>query len=230
MSRAGNPAGAGRSCCGTLGGARAGGALRLLRCWGGALVVFALAPSAYAELPSTTAPLDTRVDGVYGRLDGDFSLSAQVHAEWSETQSSVAPGARLEAHYFWMAGVYVSGSGVVPDSDFGHALSAGVDLRPAFLPRWSLDLQHGPAWLDLCIDSISLSLGAYTWFPARDEQARHRGFELGFGAGLPLLGRDDGLWFTARGLTRLPDAELATQWGAQLGLSWHLPWRSPLMK
>ena len=38
--------------------------------------------------------------------------------------------------------------------------TVGIDLRPLFLMRWSKDNEQGPAWLDLTIDSLTLSVGA----------------------------------------------------------------------
>src|SRR4051794_11564921 len=97
----------------------------------------------------TTSPVtdevhgrDARVDadGAYGRFDGflDFGLNAGA-----EIGDGGAAGALLGTlHYFSTAGVYIGYSDALGSSfDSTRTLSFGVDLRPAFLPRWSKDLE-----------------------------------------------------------------------------------------
>lgn len=179
-----------------------------------------------AHAASNPTLLDTRGDGVYGRLDGDLALSADALADFS-SDSGISPAARLAAHYFWMAGVYVAAAG--PGTrDLDYRLSTGVEIRPTFLPRFGLDLQRGPSWLDLWIDSIGVGLGAYWEQPGGGHGTLQRGFEASLGFGVPLQGRDAGAWFVSRGALRLPDEPRAAQFAVQVGLSWHWPWLSPL--
>jgi hypothetical protein len=178
-----------------------------------------------AHAASDPRLLDTRGDGVYGRLDGDWALSADAMLDFS-SKTGFAPAARLAAHYFWMAGVYVAAAGPATrglDSRF----ATGVELRPMFLPRFGLDLQRGPSWLDLWIDSIGLGLGAY-WEHPSGADALQRGFEANLGFGVPLQRRDAGLWWVSRAGLRLPDDARPAQFTVQVGLSWHWPWLSPL--
>jgi hypothetical protein len=178
-----------------------------------------VSPVGARGLSSHVQPLDTQSDGDYGRMANDWTLSATGLVELSPV--GPAPAARLAAHYFWMAGVY---TGVTVPSGFpadAGVLGLGVDLRPAFVPRWSMDLEQGPSYLDLWLDSLSLGLGVY-WQSERDEGlALARGFECSLGFGFPLLGEALGPWLDARGLLRLPDSTEPGQWGAQLGLGWH---------
>lgn len=169
-------------------------------------------------------PLDTRHDGVYGRFDGDFSASVQALAELAP--GGPAPGLRIATHYFWMAGVYASFVRPFETSGSDRNLSFGIDLRPAFLPRFSLGLETGPAFADLMLDSISLSLGPYWAAPEARDFGDERGLEAGLGFGLPLSARAAGPWLDLRGLARLPDHE-PVRWALQLGVSWQVPWRSP---
>jgi hypothetical protein len=186
----------------------------------GVVALLLLAPSLAHALGSQVQPLDTRADGDYGRMASKWTLSLTGQLELSP--QGPAPAARVAAHYSWMAGVYAgltAPPGGFPSSagNFG----VGVDLRPAFLPRWSLDLERGPSYLDLWLDSFSLGLGVYWQTPQADAIARDRGFEASLGFGFPLFGKAHGLWFDTRGVVRLPDAPSDAQWGGQFGLGWH---------
>lgn len=182
--------------------------------------VLLLAVPAHAKgLGSQVQPLDTRADGDYGRMASDWTMSVTGQLELAP--GGPAGSVRAAAHYCWMAGVYAGASAPSGFPNSGGTYGLGVDLRPAFLPRWSLDLEHGPSYLDLWLDSFSLGLGAYWQTPEHDAFARERGFEASLGFGFPLQGHAHGLWFDARGLVRLPDAPRDADWGGQLGLGWH---------
>lgn len=178
-----------------------------------------------AQAASDPRLLDTRGDGVYGRLDGDLALSAEALVDFSG-DTGFAPAARLAAHYFWMAGVYVAAAGPAT-RDLDYRFATGVEVRPMFLPRFALDLQRGPSWLDLFIDSIGLGLGAY-WEHPSGADALKGGFEASLGFGVPLQRQDAGLWWVSRAGLRLPDDARPAQFAIQVGLSWHWPWLSPL--
>lgn len=182
---------------------------------------------ARADLPSQVTPLDTQHDGIYGRFDGDFSASAQALVEWAP--GGPAPGLRFSTHYFWMAGVYASFVRPFESNGSDQLLSFGIDLRPAFLPRFSLGQQTGPAFVDLMIDSISLSLGPYWAAPQDQTFGDERGLEASLGFGIPLSVRAPGPWLELRGLSRLPDGD-RSHWALQLGLSWQFPWDSPWLE
>lgn len=144
-------------------------------------------------------------DGVYGRFDGslDLGLGAGVELEEREPRAAL----RLSGHYLWTAGGYLRYADGFGSNERrpARALSFGIDLRPLFLPRFALDLQQGPAVLDLMLDSLSLSAGAYLAEPDGAALADERGFELGLGFGVPLLAEASGLWLEARGERRFAD-------------------------
>lgn len=186
---------------------------------GSAVTLFGAALAAIEETPH--APPPTRLhaplpgsDGVYGRLDGSLalSLSAGAELEAGEPRASL----RIGGHYLWTAGAYVryadalGADGARPS----RVLSLGVDVRPLFLPRFALDLEQGPALLDLALDSLSIDGGVFLAQPRHDSFAAERGFELGLGLGLPLRGQAEGPWLEARAERRF--AEFASKAGANV--------------
>ncbi len=159
-------------------------------------------------------------DGVYARFDGDLAFSLAVGAEFETGE----PRASLRAagHYLWTAGAYLRYAdalgGAGPRAQ--RVLSFGVDLRPLFLPRFALDNEQGPAFLDLSLDSFALTGGAYLAQPQGGEFIDERGFEAGLGLGLPLLGTTEGPWLEARAERRFPDTASAS-WLVSVLVSWH---------
>jgi hypothetical protein len=177
-------------------------------------------------LGATSARAQTRDDGVYGRFHGDLELGLGLGAEID----SPARGAlRASAHYFSMAGVYFTYRDSFSDADSGdlRVLGFGIDLRPAFIPRWARNLQQGPAFVDLFVDSIALGLGAYWAEPADGDFGAARGFEATLGAGLPLFGTAPGPWLEARGALRWADRAEAEP-SVLVLLSWHAFVLTPL--
>jgi hypothetical protein len=146
--------------------------------------------------------VESSSDGVYGRFDNPFDWGLHLGAEIHD--DGAAGAARTTLHYFSMAGIYAGyadafGSDALEGS---RILSFGVDLRPAFIPRWSKNWEQGSNFLDLAVDSISLGIGAYFRTPNGGSFGERRGFELSLGFGLPLLGRAAGPWVGARSLFR----------------------------
>lgn len=181
------------------------------------------ADDAEAPKPRVHAP-SPGTDGVYGRLDGSLTLALAAGAE---LEAGEARGAlRLSGHYLWTAGAYArysDGFGTTDQRPLRVA-SLGVDLRPLFLPRFALDAQQGPALLDLALDSLSLTAGAYFAQPIGEELGDERGFETGVGLGLPLLSRARGLWLETRAERRFADRD-PDAWLFTLSLAWHeLTW------
>jgi hypothetical protein len=191
----------------------------------GAAWLSASSARAEEEAPSSArrihAPLPG-YDGVYGRLDGTLSLSASVGAELEDGEARGA--LKLAAHYLWTAGVYARYSDAFGGADERPArvASLGVDVRPLFLPRFGLDKEHGPAFLDLALDSFSLNAGAYLAQPVRLDFGDERGFEAGLGFGLPLLADARGPWLEARAERRFADHG-PNAWLFTVALAYHAP-------
>jgi hypothetical protein len=178
---------------------------------------------------SATARAEPIGDGVYGRLDGtiDLGVAAGVELEKDEPRGAL----RMSGHYWWTAGGYVRYSDGFGSNDARplRALGFGADLRPLFLPRFALDLQHGPAWLDLGLDSLSLNAGAYFAQPSSGSFGDERGFDLGLGLGVPLFAEAAGLWLDLRAERRFADRD-SSAWLLTLALSYHaliLPTEEP---
>jgi hypothetical protein len=147
----------------------------------------------------------SRADGVYGRLSGDVNVGVRGGAEASHGHFGATGG--LSVHYLSMAGAFVSYTDALGEEEAEHArvIAVGVDMRPLFIPRWSFDMQQGPAFFDLALDSLSIALGVF-WAALPDGALDdRRGLEASFGIGLPLFGRAEGLWLETRGKLRWAD-------------------------
>jgi hypothetical protein len=169
---------------------------------GGHHTAAAAEDTAQDRRPHAPSPGD---DGVYGRFDGslDLGLSAGVELEEREPRAAL----RVSGHYWWTAGAYLRYSDGFGSNERRplRALSMGIDVRPLFLPRFALDLEQGPAFVDLLLDSLSLSAGAYLAQPEDAAFADERGFDLGLGCGVPLLAQAAGPWLEARAERRFAD-------------------------
>lgn len=182
-------------------------------------------PASHAQAPArhVHAPLPGG-DGVYGRFDGSLTLGASLGAELEDGEPRGA--VKVSAHYLWTAGVYARYSDAFGSNDERpvRVVSLGIDARPVFLPRFARDLEHGPALLDLTLDSVSLNAGAYFAQPVRGAFGDERGFEAGVGFGVPLLAQAQGLWLEARAERRFADRG-ANAWLFTLSLAYHaLAW------
>jgi len=145
-------------------------------------------------------------DGTYGRLDGDLDLGLALGALVDLEHGEPGVALRASAHWFFMAGAYVSyadglGTSLSPE----RRLGLGVDLRPLFLPRWTQDWERGPAILDLMLDSLSLGLGASFDQPSGRGFGVRRAFEASLGFGVPLAGLGPGPWLEARAALAWPN-------------------------
>lgn len=167
----------------------------------------------------------TRTDGVYGRFDHPFDLGLEGGAELAG--AGTAGAVLVSLHYLFMAGGYVAYSDALGQASLpsSRTTSFGVDLRPAFIPRWSEGMQEGPGLVDLTIDSISLGLGAYFREPRERPFGDRRGLELSLGFGVPLAGMAAGPWLGARGILQWDDpGEKSSERARALGLitfGWH---------
>jgi hypothetical protein len=179
-----------------------------------------LAPgSARAESRSVRSAQGRTSDGVYDRFDGDLDLGLALGAEFGSA-GHAAPAVRASAHYFSIAGVYASGRFKVSDQSAPSQFGLGVDLRPLFVPRWAKGYETGPGLLDLTLDSLSLSLGAFWAQRATDAAEPNRGFDAQLGFGIPLLATASGPWLEARGALRYPDGGSREE-ALIVALSWH---------
>ena len=183
----------------------------------------AVARPAAAEVGREAEPLHAPSpgsDGVYGRFDGniDLGLAAGVELEAGEPRAAL----RASGHYLSSAGVYFRYEDGFGSNDVRplRVAALGIDVRPLFLPRFALDLQQGPALLDLTLDSLSLSAGAYVAQPELGAFADERGFDLGLGFGVPLCGEARGLWLEARAERRFADHG-ANAWLLTFALAYH---------
>jgi hypothetical protein len=158
-------------------------------------------------------------DGVYGRFDGDLDLGLALGAEFGSA-GHAAPALRASAHYFSIAGIYASGRLKTGEHSAPSLFGLGVDLRPLFVPRWAKGYEKGPGLLDLTLDSLSLSLGAFWAQRAAHAPEPNRGFDAQLGFGIPLLATAAGPWFELRGALRYPDGASREE-AVLLALSWH---------
>jgi hypothetical protein len=161
-------------------------------------------------------------DGVYGRLGGNTDLSLKLGGLLSQSQFLGSIGA--SAHYYSLIGATLDYSeSLSPDADTVRSFSFGTELRPLFFPRWLLGTEHGPAWLDLTLDSICLGFGAYFAHAAPPVDDSH-GVWMSIGLGAPLLGRASGPWLEVREVRRWPDhddSHVEAHNALLVYLSWH---------
>jgi hypothetical protein len=168
--------------------------------------LFGVAASAVVELLGASAHAADG-DGAYGRLDGDLLLSGGAGVALQEG----SPAMVLEATALYLAMVgpvlrYAESFGAT-DARFDRSLAVGLELRPLFLGRLGLDLERGPARLDLMLDSFALTLGSF-WHSERGSFAATPGLELGAGLSFPVMPSIDGPALGMTGLLRFRDADL----------------------
>jgi hypothetical protein len=153
---------------------------------------------AWAE----AAHAQDEVDGAYGRLDGDLTFIGALG-------TAVEGGGPLfETHvalsYLSTAGVFAryTESFGTDGPLFDRTVAAGVELRPLFLGRYALNLEKGPAHLDLFADSFCLLAGAVWSAPAGERMDALPGLELGAGVEVPILPSGNGPYLGVQGLAR----------------------------
>ncbi len=152
-------------------------------------------------------------DGVYGRLRGDAALSLEAGGGVAFAPDGVRPaiGVTARARFLDMAGIFLTYDNA-PGATRLDALSLGVDLRPAMFGRIFSDLEHGPRFLDLFVDSIGVDVGL-AWVRPGDAWGAGSGLAWVFGGGfdLPLV------WSRGSGLTLRIGARWihAAEWDAQ---------------
>jgi hypothetical protein len=187
-------------------------------------ISFALAVSGAARAAEQP---DQMSDGAYGRFDGDVSVSLAAGAAVGPDGPAGALIGR--ALFFETAGFYVAYTDALGSAQAAlpRTFGTGITIRPLFIPRWALDLERGPAILDLTLDSLSFDLGVL-WIARPDGSLSDRaGMEAALGAEVPFFGRANGLFIGARGALRWRAGELAGRTDAPLEpalfltLGWH---------
>jgi hypothetical protein len=148
-------------------------------------------------------------DGVYGRFDGDLDLSIAAGAAVLWGGSGGAAVAR--ALFLDTAGIYAAYNDAFGNASSGppRSFALGIGMRPLFLPRWGLDLDRGPAILDLTLDAITIDLGVLWSSDAQGRFTDRPGLELAIGTEVPLIGEAAGPWIGARGALRWRASELS---------------------
>ena len=179
---------------------------------------------------STVRAEESRVaDGVYGRFDGDLNLSLAAGPAFAAEGASGAFLAR--AYFLETAGMFFAFTDRLQEASSGprRSLALGVSIRPFFVPRWGLNLEKGPAILDLTIDATAIELGALWVAEEASHFNRPPGLELALATEVPLSGGAEGLWIGARGSLRWRDTELSgASHGPALGpallltVAWHV--------
>ncbi len=170
------------------------------------------------------------MDGSYGRIEGDLLFTGTVGATLG------AGGAGFDTHvallYLSTAGLYgryVEAFGN-DEAAFDRMGAVGVEIRPLFLGRYALDMQKGPAHLDLFLDSFAFVLGATFVDPIGADLKPWPGLEFGLSIEVPLAPSGSGPYVGLLGLVRATDPDLTgrrdtdiLEQGSQLvfTLSWH---------
>jgi hypothetical protein len=146
-------------------------------------------------LALTAAPsrgLASDNDGFYDRFNGDLVLTLEANSGLLESPAGLRPYVSVAARtrYLGMIGLCLAYDRALsgPRTD---ALWLATDFRPFMAARINFDMQHGPRWLDLTLDSIGLDLGV-AWLRPGEPLRRGGGLGLVLGTGveLPLAWRD----------------------------------------
>jgi hypothetical protein len=151
---------------------------------------------------------NARADGAYGRLTSDVGIELGVGSALASGGPSLV--AEAAALYLATAGIYaryidaLGSSGPVTT----RSIATGVWMRPLFLARFASNKEHGPARLDLLVDSIGLGLGAFWIAPRGSGLDQDPGLELALGVDLPVLESATGPFIGLRGALRLGSKDL----------------------
>jgi hypothetical protein len=153
-------------------------------------------------------------DGVYGRFDGDLELRAEAGAAFAAGGPALAAGASVL--YISTVGVYGHYTDAVGSEAprVSRSIAAGVRLAPLFPGRYATNLERGPGWLDLFVDSLAFDLGAF-WDLRRGAwtDRGNPGLELALGAAMPFRHRVNGPVLGLRAALRWRAADLTAPEG-----------------
>lgn len=194
--------------------------------WGALIAPFALGAPAELGMPEAD---DAPGDGIYGRLDGDFSLSVGLGAEIDATRSAGRPSVGAALRYYQAIGVLLHyAQGVHEGDPLERRLVAGFLLEPLFLLRWPEFSHSGRAFPDLFFDSFGLHVGTALIEPRGGDFAQEVRLNVGAGLGIPLTCRAPGPFIRARYDLELLGAEPVHN--VLLNLEWQFFWESPWLK
>ncbi len=168
-------------------------------------------------------------DGAAGRLEGDLHLELGAGAAFADGGPALAVNAGVL--YLGTAGIYGHYTDALGSDDptVERSIATGASVRPLFLARYASDLEHGPAHLDLLVDSITFGVGAF-WDSVRGRGlGAEPGLELALSFAVPILPSATGPFVGVRTALRWRDADLGgraggfTERGAliTLTLAWH---------
>lgn len=181
--------------------------------------------AALAALAITTAAsAEARADGddgAYGRFDGDLDLRLDAGVAFAAGGPALAISA--SALYLGTAGIYAhytdalgrggptgatAGAGLAGPT-VARSIAAGVVLAPLFLARYATDLEHGPARLDLFLDSLGFALGAFWYAPTGGAIRPDAGLEFAVLLSFPVLPQATGPFVGLRGALRFRPEDFA---------------------
>lgn len=185
-------------------------------------------PAAAWAAPRDPGPTDAS-DGVYGRFDGDFALSAGPEMIVDPASGAVRLGASARASFYQTATLSIAYEQRIPDATgIERALGLRAHLSPIFLLRFQRDLEQGPALLDLFVDSFEVFGGPVFLEPANAEFGARVGADVGVGFGVPLSRHGTGLWIHPSVLVRFADETPSALLG--LALRYQFFVESPLVR
>jgi hypothetical protein len=181
---------------------------------------------ALASLPGTAYGSDN--DGFYDRFNGDLVLTLESNLGVLDSPQGLRPYASVaaRARYLGMIGLALAYDRTLsgPRTD---ALWLATDFRPFMAARINFDMQHGPRWLDLTLDSIGLDLGVAWLRPGEPlRQGGGLGLVLGTGIELPLTWKDgravllrlEGRWISSHPWVPQGTGREEYLWEAGLGI------------
>ena len=190
------------------------------------------APVLCALCALASAPGVRDDDGVYGRLDADWTLVVGAGGSIAAGRDRRFLSTELRARYLESAGVVLSydeadafSKNSAPGT-FRRGFLAGVEIRPLFPARFLQGIELNRRFVDLVLDSVGFELGAY-FSAVRGADVQSPGLSLGFGIEVPLAGSVSGPWLRLATAVRWPSTVLenddrsARMTLFTLGLAWH---------
>ena len=185
----------------------------------------ALFATVIAIAPKFALAANSDSDGVYGRFDGDLTLSPSLGIE--QYRGTTAPVLGFKTMYLSTLGIAITHADARftfgADSSERSATAASFELCPLFLGRWSQAWEAGPPLLDLTLDSLRIDIGAF-WDVDHKRGTLRRGTSVSTGLSLPLMANVRGPWLNADLGLRFADApafSAQTDLVAGVSVSWN---------